>query len=76
MGGNTIWPGGSSDSTRLYINTLIVAGSVSANISGGHANPVVTFGAFVGVNITLMRAIACWDLQLPACFSSLPLMAW
>ncbi|KAL8245462.1 hypothetical protein R6Q59_011720 [Mikania micrantha] len=36
---------------------LFVAVAVSANISGGHVNPAVTFGAFVGGNITLLRAI-------------------
>ncbi|KAL8197879.1 hypothetical protein R6Q57_030115 [Mikania cordata] len=36
---------------------LFVAVSVSANISGGHVNPAVTFGAFVGGNITLLRGI-------------------
>ncbi|GAA0146061.1 hypothetical protein Leryth_020999 [Lithospermum erythrorhizon] len=43
---------------------LIVAISVSANISGGHVNPAVTFGAFVGGNITLLRAIFYWIAQL------------
>lgn len=36
---------------------LFVAVAVSANISGGHVNPAVTFGAFVGGNITLLRGI-------------------
>lgn len=36
---------------------LFVAVSVAFNISGGHLNPAVTFGAFVGGNITLLRAI-------------------
>ncbi|KAL9226096.1 hypothetical protein vseg_001946 [Gypsophila vaccaria] len=43
---------------------LIVAVSVSANISGGHVNPAVTFGAFVGGHITLLRAILYWIGQL------------
>ncbi|CAL0320655.1 unnamed protein product [Lupinus luteus] len=34
---------------------LFVAVSVGANNSGGHVNPAVTFGAFVGGNITLLR---------------------
>ncbi|XP_076919961.1 aquaporin TIP1-1-like [Bidens hawaiensis] len=36
---------------------LFVGVAISANISGGHVNPAVTFGAFVGGNITLLRAI-------------------
>nr|XP_043609685.1 aquaporin TIP1-1-like [Erigeron canadensis] len=36
---------------------LFVAVSVGANISGGHVNPAVTFGAFVGGNITLLRGL-------------------
>ncbi|KAF5819801.1 putative major intrinsic protein [Helianthus annuus] len=36
---------------------LFVAVAISANISGGHVNPAVTFGAFVGGNITLLRGI-------------------
>ena len=43
---------------------LMVAVSVGANISGGHVNPAVTFGAFVGGNITLLRAIIYWIGQL------------
>ncbi|RWR98147.1 putative aquaporin TIP1-2 [Cinnamomum micranthum f. kanehirae] len=38
--------------------------SVGANISGGHVNPAVTFGAFVGGNITLLRGILYWIAQL------------
>ena len=51
---------------------LFVAVSVSANISGGHVNPAVTFGAFVGGNITLFRGLLYWVAQLlgstVACF--------
>lgn len=43
---------------------LMVAISVGANISGGHVNPAVTFGAFIGGNITLLRAIVYWIGQL------------
>ena len=43
---------------------LIVAVSVGANISGGHVNPAVTFGAFIGGNITLFRSILYWIAQL------------
>lgn len=43
---------------------LFVAVAVAANISGGHVNPAVTFGAFVGGNITLLRGILYWIAQL------------
>ena len=43
---------------------LFVAVSVGANISGGHVNPAVTFGAFIGGNITLLRSILYWIAQL------------
>ncbi|ESW11260.1 hypothetical protein PHAVU_008G014900 [Phaseolus vulgaris] len=43
---------------------LFVAVSVGANHSGGHVNPAVTFGAFVGGNITLLRSILYWIAQL------------
>lgn len=42
---------------------LFVGVSVAANISGGHVNPAVTFGAFVGGNITLLRGIMYWIAQ-------------
>ncbi|KAM7259881.1 hypothetical protein ACFE04_015622 [Oxalis oulophora] len=43
---------------------LFVAVSVGANISGGHVNPAVTFGAFVGGHISLFRTILYWIAQL------------
>ncbi|KAK4759973.1 hypothetical protein SAY87_023104 [Trapa incisa] len=42
---------------------LFVGVSVGANISGGHVNPAVTFGAFLGGNITLLRGIMYWIAQ-------------
>ncbi|CAI9104964.1 OLC1v1003769C1 [Oldenlandia corymbosa var. corymbosa] len=51
---------------------LFVAVAVGANISGGHVNPAVTFGAFVGGNITFFRGILYIIAQLlgsvVACF--------
>lgn len=41
-----------------------MAVSVGANISGGHVNPAVTFGAFVGGHITLFRSVLYWIAQL------------
>ncbi|KAH7443910.1 hypothetical protein KP509_02G055300 [Ceratopteris richardii] len=43
---------------------LFVAVAISANISGGHVNPAVTFGLFVGGNITLFKGIVYWIAQL------------
>ncbi|KAK7310419.1 hypothetical protein RJT34_07933 [Clitoria ternatea] len=43
---------------------LFVAVSIGANISGGHVNPAVTFGAFIGGSITLLRSILYWIAQL------------
>ncbi|XP_054811969.1 aquaporin TIP1-2-like [Prosopis cineraria] len=43
---------------------LFVAVSVGANISGGHVNPAVTFGAFIGGHISLLRSILYWIAQL------------
>ncbi|GLT89839.1 hypothetical protein SLE2022_078030 [Rubroshorea leprosula] len=43
---------------------LFVAVSISNNISDGHVNPAVTFGAFLGGNITLFRGILYWIAQL------------
>ena len=41
-----------------------VAVAVGANIYGGHINPAVTFGAFIGGNITLLRSIFYWIAHL------------
>lgn len=42
---------------------LFVAVSVGANISGGHVNPAVTFGALIGGHITLARSVLYWIAQ-------------
>ncbi|KAA8527962.1 hypothetical protein F0562_035169 [Nyssa sinensis] len=36
----------------------------SMNVSGGHVNPAVTFGALVGGRISLLRAFLYWIAQL------------
>ncbi|XP_071726455.1 aquaporin TIP1-1-like [Rutidosis leptorrhynchoides] len=56
-GGGATTPAGLVAAAVAHGFGLFVAVAVSANISGGHVNPAVTFGAFVGGNITLLRAI-------------------
>ncbi|XP_059643650.1 probable aquaporin TIP3-2 [Cornus florida] len=43
---------------------LFAAVSASMNVSGGHVNPAVTFGALVGGRISLVRAVFYWVAQL------------
>ncbi|XP_050203524.1 probable aquaporin TIP3-2 [Mercurialis annua] len=43
---------------------LFSAVSASINISGGHLNPAVTFGALVGGRISVVRAFYYWIAQL------------
>ncbi|XP_018474999.1 aquaporin TIP1-3-like [Raphanus sativus] len=57
-------PSGLVAASLSHAFALFVAVSVGANVSGGHVNPAVTFGAFVGGNITLLRAILYWIAQL------------
>ncbi|MED6119622.1 Aquaporin TIP1-3 [Stylosanthes scabra] len=57
-------PGGLIIASLSHAFALMVAVSVGANISGGHVNPAVTFGAFVGGNITFLRSILYWIAQL------------
>lgn len=71
-GGGASTPAGLISASVAHAFALFVAVSVSANISGGHVNPAVTFGAFVGGNITLFRGLLYWIAQLlgstVACF--------
>ncbi|KAJ6810023.1 putative aquaporin TIP1-1 [Iris pallida] len=57
-------PAGLVSAALAHAFALFVAVSVGANISGGHVNPAVTFGAFVGGNITLLRGLLYWAAQL------------
>ncbi|KAK9158646.1 hypothetical protein Scep_005220 [Stephania cephalantha] len=57
-------PAGLISAAIAHAFALFVAVSVAANISGGHVNPAVTFGAFVGGNISLLRGILYWIAQL------------
>ena len=44
--------------------TIAVMVAATAGISGGHLNPAVTFGLFVGGKISVSRSIAYWIAQL------------
>lgn len=43
---------------------LFAAVSASINVSGGHVNPAVTFGALLGGRISVVRALYYWVAQL------------
>ncbi|KAG2543521.1 hypothetical protein PVAP13_9NG750800 [Panicum virgatum] len=62
--GGATTPAGLISAAVAHAFALFVAVSVGANISGGHVNPAVTFGAFVGGNITLFRGLLYWVAQL------------
>ncbi|KAG6765314.1 hypothetical protein POTOM_029345 [Populus tomentosa] len=57
-------PAGLVAAALAHAFALFVAVSVGANISGGHVNPAVTFGALIGGHITLLRSILYWIAQL------------
>ncbi|KAL2487837.1 Aquaporin TIP1-1 [Forsythia ovata] len=57
-------PAGLIAASIAHAFALFVAVSVGFNISGGHVNPAVTFGVFVGGHITLFRSILYWIAQL------------
>ncbi|KAL7115599.1 hypothetical protein ACP275_04G192200 [Erythranthe tilingii] len=63
-GGGASTPAGMTAAALAHAFALFVAVSVGANISGGHVNPAVTFGAFVGGHISLFRSILYWIAQL------------
>ncbi|RAL46126.1 hypothetical protein DM860_006280 [Cuscuta australis] len=57
-------PDGLISASIAHAFAILVAVSVGANISGGHVNPAVTFGVFLGGHITLFRSIMYWIAQL------------
>jgi len=57
-------PAGLVAAAVAHAFALFVAVAIAANISGGHVNPAVTFGAFLGGNISLYRSILYWIAQL------------
>lgn len=44
--------------------SLFAAVASSMNVSGGHVNPAVTFGALVGGRVSIIRALYYWVAQL------------
>lgn len=44
--------------------SFFAAVASSLNVSGGHINPAVTFGALVGGRISVVRAVYYWLAQL------------
>lgn len=43
---------------------IVITVAATANISGGHVNPAVTFGLVIGGNITLVTGLLYWVGQL------------
>ena len=48
----------------LVAVALAAAVACAANISGGHVNPAVTFGALLAGRICLVRSLVYWAAQL------------
>ncbi|GAB4824361.1 Aquaporin TIP1-2 [Ancistrocladus abbreviatus] len=63
MSDGSMTPAGLIQASLAHAFALFVAVSVAANVSGGHVNPAVTFGAFVGGHITLSRSVLYWVTQ-------------
>ncbi|KAJ7970119.1 Aquaporin (Major intrinsic protein family) [Quillaja saponaria] len=51
-------------SSLAHAFSLFAAISASINVSGGHVNPAVTFGALLGGRISVLRALYYWVAQL------------
>ncbi|KAF3630505.1 Aquaporin TIP1-2 [Capsicum annuum] len=68
-------PGGGFIAAAIsHAFSFFVAVSESTNISGGHVNPAVTFGAFLGGHISLFKTILYWIAQLLGSVSALFLL--
>lgn len=57
-------PAGLVAKTLAHAFALFAAVAAGANISGGHVNPAVTFGVFLGGNITFFKGLLYWVAQL------------
>ncbi|PKI61677.1 aquaporin TIP1-3-like [Punica granatum] len=56
-------PAGLISAALAHVFGLVAVVSAGFHISGGHVNPAVTFGTFVGGHITLFRSILHWIAQ-------------
>ncbi|KAF8090428.1 hypothetical protein N665_0476s0008 [Sinapis alba] len=57
-------PGGLVLVALAHAFALFAAVSAASNVSGGHVNPAVTFGALIGGRLSAIRAIYYWIAQL------------
>lgn len=57
-------PGGLLGIALAHGLTIAVMVSATAGISGGHLNPAVTFGLFIGGKVDFQKTIAYWLAQL------------
>ncbi|XP_042440553.1 aquaporin TIP1-1-like [Zingiber officinale] len=63
-GGSVSTPEGLVLTALAHAFALFAAVSTASNVSGGHVNPAVTFGALIGGHITLPRSILYCIAQL------------
>ncbi|EFJ33906.1 hypothetical protein SELMODRAFT_165035 [Selaginella moellendorffii] len=64
LGGPILTPAGLVQIALAHGIALFVVIAATANISGGHINPAVTFGLAVGGHITIARGVLYWIAQL------------
>ncbi|KAF2608995.1 hypothetical protein F2Q68_00045587 [Brassica cretica] len=57
-------PGGLVLVALAHAFALFATVSAAINVSGGHVNPAVTFGALIGGRLSAIRAIYYWIAQL------------
>jgi len=62
--GDATTPSGLVAVALAHALSLFVAVAVAINISGGHVNPAVSFGAMMGGHISILRTILYWIAQL------------
>ncbi|KAL2610218.1 hypothetical protein R1flu_028791 [Riccia fluitans] len=55
---------------------IVITVAATANISGGHVNPAVTFGLAVGGHITILRLALYWIAQLLGASLASFLLKW
>ncbi|CAN8235114.1 unnamed protein product [Cochlearia groenlandica] len=57
-------PGGLVLVALAHAFAFFAAVSAAINVSGGHVNPAVTFGALIGGRLSVIRAVYYWIAQL------------